>query len=112
MTLRVTVTFLLLFTIVVPLRAQTPSGEISGVVTDQTDRGVQVRLGEGLADVLGRTPDDELYLALVRRCFANVVEAGLQCGEVQMHTLDGRGRTRCRQSVSAGVVGHSDDGRP
>ncbi len=47
MTLRVTVAFLLLFTIVLPLSAQTPSGEISGVVTDQTEAivaGVRITL--------------------------------------------------------------------
>lgn len=47
MSLRITVAFLLLVAIAVPLRAQTPSGEISGVVTDQTEAivaGVKVTL--------------------------------------------------------------------
>jgi len=47
MLLRVTVAFLLLVTITIPLRAQTPSGEISGVVTDQTEAivaGVKISL--------------------------------------------------------------------
>src|SRR5574341_2085594 len=47
MTMRVTVAFLLLFTIAIPLCAQTPSGEIIGVVTDQTEAivaGVRITL--------------------------------------------------------------------
>jgi hypothetical protein len=66
MSLRVTVAFLLLFTIVVPLRAQTPSGEISGVVTDQTEAivaGVRITLTNTATNAVRevQTNDSGLY---------------------------------------------------
>ncbi|MGH9852547.1 MAG: TonB-dependent receptor domain-containing protein [Blastocatellia bacterium] len=66
MTLRVTVAFLLLFTIVLPLGAQTPSGEISGVVTDQTEAivaGVRITLTNTATNAVRevQTNDSGLY---------------------------------------------------
>jgi hypothetical protein len=66
MTLRVTVAFLLLFTIVLPLGAQTPSGEISGAVTDQTEAivaGVKITLTNTATNAVRevQTNDSGLY---------------------------------------------------
>src|SRR5262249_38730645 len=60
-------------------------------IADETLGGVDSPFLEDLPFVLRRTPDDHLDLAIVPRRAANLVNAGFQRGELEMHVFDGDG---------------------